>query len=57
MKKSVSIYIIKDGKEIFLEKARNFEAATTRVNRYEREDRYEVEVLGYHNDLPTYIIK
>lgn len=50
------IYMITtNGKKVFLETVRNEESAKLRVARYEREDRYEVEVEGYTNNLPKYI--
>lgn len=56
MKKSVKIFM--NGK--FLETASSREAAESRINRYMREDRYEVEVEHYAipvNGYPVYTIE
>lgn len=42
---------------VYLETCPSFEAAQMRVETYQRMDRYEVEVEGYTNSLPTYEIK
>ena len=41
----------------YLETARNEEEAKRIVARYERQDRYEIEVEGYTNDLAVYEIR
>lgn len=41
----------------YLETFKTLEAAEARVRTYERQDRYEIEVEGYTNDLATYEIK
>lgn len=41
----------------YLEAVKTLEAAQAMVRIYERQDRYEVEVEGYTNNLPTYEIK
>lgn len=42
---------------IYLETVRNQETAELKIRHYERQDRYEVEVEGYKNPLPTYEIR
>ena len=55
-KMSKKIYMITtEGRKVFLETVRDEESAKARISRYEREDRYEVEVEGYTNSLPQYI--
>lgn len=41
----------------YLESFSTREQAEARVRTYERQDRYEVEVEGYTNALPTYEIR
>lgn len=41
----------------YLETCRNRKAAEMRIKTYERMDRYERDVEGYTNPLPTYEIK
>ena len=41
----------------YLETARNQEEAEIIVNRYERQDKYEIETLKYKNPIPVYEIK
>lgn len=41
----------------YLESFKTREQAEARVRTYERQDRYEVEVEGYTNALPTYEIR
>ena len=41
----------------YLETFKDLESAQARVRTYERMDRYEIEVEGYTNALPTYEIK
>ncbi len=41
----------------YIESFRTLEQAEARVRTYERLDRYEIEVEGYTNALPTYEIK
>ena len=41
----------------YIETFKNLSEAQARVRTYERQDRYEVEVEGYTNPLPTYEIK
>lgn len=41
----------------YLETAKNQAEAEAIVRRYEREDKYEIEVEGYTNKLPVYEIK
>ena len=41
----------------YLETLPSEKAAKTRIAAYERSDRYEIEVEGYKNALPTYEIK
>lgn len=42
---------------VYLETRPTLAAAQARVETYERMDRYEIEVEGYTNKLPTYEIK
>ena len=53
--KSVKFEIWSNGR--YLETHKTLELAQLRVSRYEREDRYERDVEGYTNALPTYEIK
>ena len=41
----------------YLETFKDLESAEARVRIYKRQDRYEREVEGYTNALPTYEIK
>jgi hypothetical protein len=41
----------------FLETCKNQEEAERIVKRYEKRDRYEIEVEGYKNKMPVYEIK
>ena len=41
----------------YIESFKDRESAEARVRTYERMDRYERDVEGYTNDLPTYEIK
>lgn len=41
----------------YLETARNQEEAERIVNRYERQDKYEIETLKYGNQKPVYEIR
>lgn len=41
----------------YLESFRSLEQAQARVRTYERQDRYEIEVGGYTNQLPKYEIR
>jgi hypothetical protein len=41
----------------YLETFKDLSEAQARVRTYERQDRYEIEVEGYTNNLPTYEIK
>lgn len=54
MKKKIYM-ITTDNRKVYLETVKNEESAKLRIARYEREDRYEVEVEGYTNNLPKYI--
>ena len=51
--KKKDIYI--NGK--YLETAKNQEEAERIVSRNERQDRYELETLGYKNPMPVYEIR
>lgn len=61
MKKSVSIYMVKGNREpVFLERCGSKETAELKIARYERADRYEVEVKKYAvpaEGFAKYIIK
>lgn len=41
----------------YLETAKNQEEAKRIVNKYEKEDKYEIETLGYKNKMPVYEIR
>lgn len=41
----------------YLETVKDQETAEEKIRRYERQDRYEIEVEGYTNPLPTYEIR
>lgn len=60
-RKKVAIYIkLEDIAEpIKLETCKDRETAEAKIRRYERQDRYEVEVEGYGfpHGIPKYIIK
>lgn len=43
--------------EKYLETVRNQETAEMKIRSYMRQDRYEIEVEGYKNSLPTYEIR
>lgn len=51
--KKKEIYI--NGK--YLETVKNQEEAERIVNRYKRQDRYEIETLKYKNPMPVYEIR
>lgn len=59
--KSVKIYMqVGNNEPVFLEKCRTREQAELRIHRYEREDRYQVEVEKYAmpaNGYPVYTIQ
>lgn len=59
--KSSKIYMqVGDHEPVFLEKCRTREQAELRIRRYEREDRYQVEVEKYAmpaNGYPVYTIQ
>ena len=41
----------------YIERCKTVEEAQLRVKLYQKQDRYEIEVCGYTNSLPTYEIK